>query len=120
MDKNDLSKLETFNKYNNHIVFVCDDAKNIIEEYKNNDRVFMFIHPPYLLNNIYDSTHRADYILNFIKDFNNCNSKIIAVLGNHELLKVFYEHYCLNIKFATEIKLQNHHKIDKIPYIANY
>ena len=80
----------------------------------------MFIDPPYLLNNIYDSTHRADYILNFIKDFNNCNCKIIAVLGNHVLLKVFYEHYCLNIKFTTEIRFQNLHNIDKIPYIANY
>ena len=49
----------------------------------------MFIDPPYLLNNIYDSTH---YILNFIKDFNNCNCKIVAVLGNHVSLKVFYEH----------------------------
>ena len=62
-----------------NIEFICDDAKNIIEEYKNNDRVFMFIDPPYLLNNIYDSTHRSDYILNFIKDFNNCYCKIIAV-----------------------------------------
>jgi len=120
MNDNNLSKLETFNKYNKNIEFICDDAKNIIEEYKNNYRVFMFIDPPYLLNNIYDSTHRSDYILNFIKDFNNCNCKIIAVLGNHVLLKVFYEHYCLNIKFTTEIRFQNHHNIDKIPYIANY
>ena len=88
MNDNDLSKLETFNKYNKNIDFIYDDAKNIIEEYKNNDRVF-FIDPPYLLNNIYDSTRRADNILNFIKNFNNCKCKIIAVLGNHELLKVF-------------------------------
>ena len=40
MNDNDLSKLETFNKYNKDIDFICDDAKNIIEEYKNNDRVF--------------------------------------------------------------------------------
>ena len=92
MNDSDLSKLETFNKYNKKIDFICDDAKNIIEEYKNNDRVFMFIDPPYLLNNIYDSTHRSDYILSFIKDFNNCNCKIIAVLGNHTLMKYFYNH----------------------------
>ena len=42
------------------------------------------------MNNIYDSKHIADYILNFIKDLNNYNGKIIAVLGNHELLKYFY------------------------------
>ena len=80
----------------------------------------MFIDPPYLLNNIYDSSHRVDYILNFIKDLNTYNCKIIAVFGNHELLKYFYKHFCLNIKFTTEIKFQNHNKIDKIPYIANY
>ena len=45
MNKNDLSKLEIFNKYNKNIEFICDDAKNIIEEYKNNDSVFMFIDP---------------------------------------------------------------------------
>ena len=43
MDKNDLSKLEKFNKYNKNIDFICDDAKNIIEKYINNERVFMFI-----------------------------------------------------------------------------
>ena len=120
MNDNDLSKLETFNKYNKNIEFICDDAKNIIEEYKNNDRAFMFIDPPYLLNNVYDSTHRSDYILNFIKDFNNCNCKIIAVLGNHILLKYFYKHFDLNIKFITIIKFQNHNKLDVIPYIANF
>ena len=93
LNKNDLSKLETFNKYNKNIDFICDDGKNIIEECKNNDRVFMFTDPPKLLNNIYDSKHRADYILNFIKDFNNWNCKILAVLGNHKLLKYFYEHF---------------------------
>ena len=55
----------------------------IIEKYKNNDRVFMFIEPPYLLNNVYNTKPIADYILNFIKDLNNCNCKIISVLGNH-------------------------------------
>ena len=87
--KNALSKLDTFNKYNKNIDFICDDAKNIIEKYKNNDRVFMFVDPPYLLNNIYDSTHIPDYILNFIKDLNIYNCKIIAGLGNQELLKSF-------------------------------
>ena len=80
----------------------------------------MFIDPPYVLNNIYNSTYRPDYILNFIKDFINCNCKIIAVLGNHELLEHFYKYFCLNIKFTTEIKFRNHHKIDKIPYIVTY
>ena len=75
MNDNDLSKLETFNKYNKNIEFICDDAKNIIEKYKNNDRVFMFIDPPYLLNNVYNTKHIADYTLNFIKDLNNCNCK---------------------------------------------
>ena len=97
-----------------NIEFICDDAKNIIEKYKNNDRVFMFMDPPYLLNNIYDSIHKSDYTLNFLKDLNNCYCK-----KNHELLKVFYNQYYLNIKFTTEIKFQNHNKIDKIPYIAN-
>ena len=118
MNENDLLKLETFNKYNKNIEFICDDAKNIIEEYKNNDKVFMFIDPPYLLNNIYDSTHISEYILNFIKDLNNC--KIIAVLGNRELLKYFYKHFDLNIKFLTMIKFQYHDKLDIIPYIANH
>ena len=45
MNDNDLSKLETFNKYKN-IKFICDDAKNVIEKYKNNGRLFMFINPP--------------------------------------------------------------------------
>ena len=31
MNDNDLSKLETFNQYNKNIEFMCDDAKNIIE-----------------------------------------------------------------------------------------
>ena len=34
MNDNDLSKLETFNKYNKNIEFICDDAKNIIDKYK--------------------------------------------------------------------------------------
>ena len=38
MNDNGLTKLETFNKYNKNIDFICDDAKNIIEEYKNKDR----------------------------------------------------------------------------------
>ena len=113
-------KLETFNKYNKNIEFICDDAKNIIEKYKNNDRIFMFIDPPYLINNIYNTKHIADYILNFIKDLNSCNCKIIAVLGNHTLLEYFYKHFDLGIKFTTEIKILNHNKIDVIPYIANY
>ena len=120
MNDNDLRKLETFNKYNKHIDFICDDAKNIIEEYKNNDRVFMFIDPPYLLNNIYETTHRSEYRLNFIKDLNIYKCKIIAVLGNHTLLKYFYKHFDLNIKFITIIKFQNHNKLDVIPSIANY
>ena len=73
MNDSDLSKLETLNKYNKNSDFICDDAKNIIEEYKNNDRVFMFIDPPYLLNNTYDSTRISEYILNFIKDLNTYN-----------------------------------------------
>ena len=64
----------------------------------------MFIDPPYLLNNIYDSTHTSDCILNFIQDFNNYNCKIIAVLGNHILLKYFYKNFDLNVKFLTIIK----------------
>ena len=70
MNDDDLSKLKTFNKYNKNIVFICDDAKNIIEKYKNNERVFMIVDPPYLLNIICDSTHGSDYILNIIKDLN--------------------------------------------------
>ena len=120
MNNNDLSKLETFNEYNKNIEFICDDAKNIIEKYKNNDRVFMFIDPPYLFSNTYYSTYNPNYILNFIKDLNNCNCKIIAVLGNHELLKYFYEHCCLNIKFTTTIVFMRKHNIENIPYIANY
>ena len=65
MNKNDLSKLEPFNKYNKNIDFICDDANNIIEEYKNNDRVFMFIDPPYLLNSSYDSTHMSEFYKRF-------------------------------------------------------
>ena len=80
----------------------------------------MFIDPPYLFNNIYDSTHKSDYILNFIKDLNNCNCKIMSVLGNHTLLEYFCKHFDLNIKFTTEIKFLNHNKIDVIPYIASY
>ena len=76
----------------------------------------MFIDPPYVLNNIYNSTYRPDYILNFIKDFNNYNCKIIAVLGNHMLLKYFYKNFDLNVKFITIIKFQNHNKLDVIPY----
>ena len=120
MNKNDLSKLETFNKYNKNIDFICDDAKNIIEKHKNNDRGFMFLDPPYFLNNVYDSKHIADYMLNFIIDLNNCNCKTIAVLGNHTLLEYFYKHFDLNIKFTTEIKFLNHNKINVIPYNANY
>ena len=33
MNKNDLSKLETFIKFNENIDFICDDAKNIIEKH---------------------------------------------------------------------------------------
>ena len=55
------------------------------------------------MNNIYDSKHIAYYILNFIKDLNNCYCKIIAVLGNRTLLEYFYKHFNLNIKFTTEI-----------------
>ena len=73
MNDNDLSKLETFNKYNKNIEFICDDAKNIIEKYKNKNRVFMFLDPPYLLKNVYNTKHIADYILNSINDLNNCN-----------------------------------------------
>ena len=120
MNDNDLSKLETFNKYNKDIDFICDDAKNIIEEYKNNDRVFIFIDPPYLLSNTYYSSYNPNYILNFIKDLNTYNCKIIAVLGNHELLNYFYEHLCLNIKFTTTIQFQRKHNTENIPYIANY
>ena len=119
MNKNVLSKLETFNKYNKNIEFICDDAKNIIEKYKNNDRVFMFIDPPYLLNNIYNLTHRSDYILNFIKDLNIYNCKIIAVLGIHELLKYFYEHYCLNTKFTATIEFERNHNIENMSHIPN-
>ena len=80
----------------------------------------MFIDPPYLLNNVYNTKHIADYILNFIKDLNNCNCKIIAVLGIRTLLEYLYKYFDLNIKFTTEIKFQDHNKIDEIPYIANY
>ena len=74
MNDNDLSKLETFNKYNKNMDFICVDANNIIEEYKNNDRVFMFIDPPYLLSNTYYSSYNPNYILNFVKDLNAYNS----------------------------------------------
>ena len=81
MNDNDLSKLETFNKYNKNVEFICDDAKYIIEKTKNNDRVFMFIDTPYLLSNAYDSqiSHRSNYMLNFIKDLYDYNCKISAV-----------------------------------------
>ena len=80
----------------------------------------MFLDPPYLLNNVYNTKHIADYILHFIKDLNKCNCKIISVLGNHTLLEYFYNYFDLNIKFTTGIKFLNHNKIDVIPYIAIY
>ena len=49
----------------------------------------MFLDPPYLLNNVYNTKHIADYILNFIKDLNNCNCKIIAVLGITHYWNIF-------------------------------
>ena len=64
--------------------------------------------------------HIAGYILNFIKDLNKCNCKIISVLGTHTLLEYLYNHFDLNIKFTTETKFLNHNKIDVIPYIANH
>ena len=49
-----------------------------------------------------------NYILNFIKDLNTYNCKILDVLGNHEC--TFYVRFCLTIKFTTKINIQNHKK----------
>jgi len=36
-------KLESFNKNNKTIEFICDDAQSIIEKYKNNNRVLCLL-----------------------------------------------------------------------------
>jgi len=73
----------------------------------------MFVDPPYLLNNVYDTVHKAEYILKLIKCINTFESKILSVLGNHILLNTFYEHFNLKIKFETEIRLLKHKKLTK-------
>jgi hypothetical protein len=124
MNERDISKIREFNVKYKNIDFIYDNAMNIIDIYKNNSRCFMFLDPPFLLtSNFYskDKDNTIELFLKFLTTINTLDSKILAVCGDNFLLKSYYEHNNINIKFITEIKYMNNNtRKHQNLYVSNY
>ena len=117
----DFNRLIHFNKNYKNIEFICGDAKNIIEQYKNNSRAFMFLDPPFLLTCSFYKMPMLDYFFDMMKDVNNCKSKILAVCGDHFLVIYFFKYYNIKTKISTKMNYRGrkNNTHDNF-YVSNY
>jgi len=77
------------------ITFYNDNAINIFEMYKNNNKALIFLDPPYVqLNNDFyldSSTNIYEYLCN--NNIKNMNSFIILVLEDNWIIKLLFRHH---------------------------
>ena len=123
LNERDINKIIYFNKHYKNITFICGDAEDIIKNNIADDKILIFMDPPFLLTGCFYSfpTKNIEYFFNILMKMNELKSKILAVCGDNFLLIPFYEKYNIKIKFKTTIyyrgnKSQEHENI----YISNY
>ena len=117
----DINRLIHFNKAYKNIEFICGDASIIIDKYKNNDKAFIFLDPPFLLTCSFYSNPSLDAYFELLKNIQNIKCKFLGVGGDHYLCICFYSFYNIPVIFKTSINYRGntkkHH--DNI-YVGNY
>jgi len=97
------------------ITFYNDNAINIFEMYKDNNKALIFLDPPYVqLNNDFyldSSTNIYEYLCN--NNIKNMNSYIILVLEDNWIIKLLFRHHTFIIydKLYQTSKKQTKHLI---------
>jgi len=123
-NERDFNRLIHFNKTYKNIKFLFSDASEIIDQYKNNSRCFIFLDPPFLLTSSFYSctkSNNLDIFFKLLMDINKLDSKLLCVCGDNFLLIPFYEKYNIKIKFLSTLFYRgNKTKEHKNYYVSNY
>ena len=105
LNERDINKIIHFNKHYKNITFICGDAEDIIKNNIADDKILIFMDPPFLLTGCFYSfpTKNIEYCFNILMKMNELKSKLLAVCGDNVLLLPFYETYNIEIRFKTTI-----------------
>jgi hypothetical protein len=114
----DYDRIEKFIKYKN-IIFKNEDAYDIIEKHKNNDKAYIFLDPPYLFTYNYYNSGWNDRFLDIINNFYDYKCKILISLENHPLILALLKCNNIEVFFETKIKFRGSRQSKNI-YFKNY
>lgn len=112
------SRIKNFVIYKD-VEFISFDAFDIIEKYKDDEKAFLFLDPPFLLEcNSYYIKTCIEKIINVLKNFYNYKCTILMTLGGHILIESLLNF--LNIKpcFITKLKYRGSKEAQNI-YMFN-
>lgn len=125
-DDTSYNELDDFFKSEN-VTLSCDDYKNVIEKYKDDEKCLMFLDPPYFLSyndcyktkgkdfnlsmskeTYFDPTESYKYMRNALEKY---KCKIILSINENSLLKDYYQQFfktSYNVKYQVTKKLNRH------------
>lgn len=116
--KNIIERVKKFTMYKD-VNFIDIDGFDLIEKYKDNEKAFLFLDPPFLLscNSHYMNTS-IEKIIKVIQNFYKYKCTILLTLGNHILYSYMLDSLKIEIKFKTKLKFRGYKQTENI-YICN-
>lgn len=91
------------------------DYKNILEKFKNDSEVFIFLDPPYLeCDTLYTESQHFDNIYEYLKDYmEDCKCRVMLVVKETEYINKLFKNYILdsyNVSYKNNALSENLHK----------
>ena len=106
---------ETEKKILDTALITCDDYLNIFEQYKNNEKAFLFLDPPYIFsdNSTYnmmdtDNTEMVPKIYEFML---TCRCKVLLIINDLEIIRYIFKNFvkgCYNKIYQIGKKRSRH------------
>jgi site-specific DNA-adenine methylase len=121
-DVNDQSTIDILNKSR----VTCLDYMEVLNEYRDNEKAFIFLDPPYLFcnNSSYQKQHgertemdNSDMIINILEFMKSCACKCLLIVNDLKIIRMLYKDM---IKDTYDVVYQISKRKSKHLIITNY